>query len=372
MATMRQASMGFMFAVSFAALAGCGSDDSGSASTGGAATSGVASSGATTSGTTSSGATTSGATTSGATTSGASTSGATTSPVTQPSNTVTGVITPSGSATVDAAPTITGTPVTTLVAGTAYSFVPSTTDPSAAPLTFSIKNIPSWAKFDAASGTLSGVPTTGNVGSYPNIVISASNGSTSASLTAFAISVTAPVAAPTLDVTGTPASKVSVGAPYSFKPAAADSAGANLVYSIVNKPTWATFNAGTGALTGTPGTANVGVTSQIVIQVTDGTLTASLPAFSVTVASAPADSVALSWTEPTLNADGTPATNLSGYHIYYGTSAASLNNVVTVANASDTKEVVSNLASGTWYFAVASYNTANVDSALTAVVSVSL
>jgi len=232
--------------------------------------------------------------------------------------------------------------------------------------------MPSWAKFDAASGTLSGVPTTGNVGSYPNIVISASDGSTSASLTAFAISVTAPIAAPTLDVTGTPASKVSVGAPYSFKPAADDSAGAKLVYSIVNKPTWATFDTGSGALTGTPGTANVGVTSQIVIQVTDGTLTASLPAFSITVASAPADSVALSWTEPTLNADGTPATNLSGYHIYYGTSAASLNKVVTVKNAADTKEVVSNLASGTWYFAVASYNTANVDSALTAVVSVSL
>ncbi len=361
MATMRQAPMGFMVAVCFAALAGCGSDDSGS-TTGGAATSGVATSGATTSGTT----------TSSATVSGVTASGATTSQVTQPSNSVTGVITPSTSVTVEAAPTITGTPVTTLVAGTAYSFIPTTSAPSGATLAFTIKNMPSWAKFDATSGTLSGVPTTGNVGSYPNIVISAGDGSTTASLTAFAISVTAPVAAPTLDVTGTPASKVSVGAPYSFKPAADDSAGAKLKYSIVNKPTWATFNAGTGALTGTPGTANVGVTSQIVIRVTDGTLTASLPAFSITVASAPADSVALSWTEPTLNADGTPATNLSGYHIYYGTSAASLNNVVTVANAADTKEVVSNLAAGTWYFAVASYNTANVDSALTAVVSVSL
>jgi high-affinity Fe2+/Pb2+ permease len=54
-----------------------------------------------------------------------------------------------------------------------------------------------------------------------------------------------------------------------------------------------------------------------------------------------------------LNTNGTPVTPLKGYTIYYGTSASSLKQSVVVSGASTTRFIVTGLASGTWYFAVA-------------------
>jgi trimeric autotransporter adhesin len=76
---------------------------------------------------------------------------------------------------------------------------------------------------------------------------------------------------------------------------------------------------------------------------------------SATVTVAPATTagtVSLSWTAPTANTDGSPVT-LSGYTIYYGTSASALTESVVISGASNTSYEVSGLASGTWYFAVA-------------------
>lgn len=87
-------------------------------------------------------------------------------------------------------PTISGTPATSVAAGAAYSFTPVTTDPSGAPLTFSVQNLPGWATFSTATGSLAGTPPASAAGSYSNIVITASAGSASASLAAFAITVT--------------------------------------------------------------------------------------------------------------------------------------------------------------------------------------
>ena len=86
-------------------------------------------------------------------------------------------------------PTITGTPATTVTVGTHYSFTPKATEPDGDPLSFSVKNKPSWASFSIATGTLSGTPATANVGTYSNIVISTSTGHASASLAAFSITV---------------------------------------------------------------------------------------------------------------------------------------------------------------------------------------
>jgi Fibronectin type III domain len=95
------------------------------------------------------------------------------------------------SAPVPTTPTqISGTPVTALNAGTAYSFAPSATAASGASLKFSIANQPVWAKFDTASGAMTGTPSAGDVGSYANIVISVSDGKTSASLSPFTVTVT--------------------------------------------------------------------------------------------------------------------------------------------------------------------------------------
>jgi hypothetical protein len=85
-------------------------------------------------------------------------------------------------------------------------------------------------------------------------------------------------------ITGSPAVTVAQGAVYNFIPTATDvDVGTTLTFSIANKPSWASFNTATGALTGTPANADVGATAGIVISVSDGALSAALPAFTLTV-----------------------------------------------------------------------------------------
>ena len=177
------------------------------------------------------------------------------------------------------APTITGTPATTVAEDTAYSFTPIGADVDAgATLTYSIENKPSWADFNAATGALTGTPGNDDVGITVGIVITVSDGMMTASLESFSLVVTPVNDAPT--ITGNPATTVAEGNAYSFTPIGADvDDGATLAYTIVNKPGWADFSTTTGALTGTPTNADVGSTSGIVITVSDGTLTAALPAF---------------------------------------------------------------------------------------------
>ena len=181
---------------------------------------------------------------------------------------------PSGS------PTIGGSPRTSVTVGTAYSFTPTSTDPSGKPLTFSISNPPSWGSFSTSTGQLSGTPQAGNVGTTSNIVISVSDGTNSASLPSFSITVNA-ASSPPPTISGTPATSVTVGSAYSFTPTTTDPSGKPLTFSISGKPSWAAFNTSTGQLSGTPQTA--GTYSNIVISVSDGTNSASLPSFSITV-----------------------------------------------------------------------------------------
>lgn len=90
------------------------------------------------------------------------------------------------------APTISGTPPVSDVAGNAYSFQPAASGPGGMTLAFSVQNMPAWATFSIASGQLSGTPTSTQTGTYGNIVISVSDGQASSALPPFSITVTAP------------------------------------------------------------------------------------------------------------------------------------------------------------------------------------
>ena len=95
-------------------------------------------------------------------------------------------------------PTISGTPPATVTAGSTYSFQPMATDANGAALSFSVQGKPSWSTFSIATGKLSGTPTTSQVGTYGNIIISVSDGKSSAALPAFSIKVVASsIASPT-------------------------------------------------------------------------------------------------------------------------------------------------------------------------------
>jgi hypothetical protein len=268
----------------------------------------------------------------------------------------------------DRAPVIGGSPSTSIVAGSAYSFTPNASDPNGNALTFSIANRPSWASFSTITGQLSGTPQAANVGGFSDIVISVSDGTLTASLAAFAIAVSAP-ANPPPTISGTPATSANAGTAYSFTPTASDPNGSTLTFSVQNLPSWAAFDTHSGMLSGTPGAADAGTDSNIVISVSDGTSSVSLAAFSISVTQAASGGATLSWSAPTQNTNGTALTNLAGYHIYYGTSTGNLSQSVQIANSGLTSYVLSNLAAGTWYFEVNAYTTAGAESVVSNIAS---
>jgi hypothetical protein len=112
----------------------------------------------------------------------------------------------------NAAPRISGDPSKTVMAGQPYAFTPVATDTNGDALVFSAVNVPPWAQLDPLTGRLSGTPTPGDVATYANIVVSASDGQATVSLPAFSIdvvavatgSVTLTWEAPTQNVDGSP------------------------------------------------------------------------------------------------------------------------------------------------------------------------
>jgi len=112
---------------------------------------------------------------------------------TTPTTSVDAGDTPDVETPTDPAPmTLSGTPVPSVAAGAQFSFRPLVSGARAgATLTYSIENLPGWASFDTATGEVSGIPATADVGAWEGIVISVSDGERSASLEAFALEVVA-------------------------------------------------------------------------------------------------------------------------------------------------------------------------------------
>ena len=61
-----------------------------------------------------------------------------------------------------------------------------------------------------------------------------------------------------------------------------------------------------------------------------------------------------------------------GYKVYYGVKSGSYGAVVDIPNPSLTTYVVQDLSAGTYYFALAAYNTQGVESGLTPELSVAV
>ncbi|HEY0339318.1 MAG TPA: putative Ig domain-containing protein [Steroidobacteraceae bacterium] len=283
-----------------------------------------------------------------------------------------------------AAPSISGTPPATVVAAHYFAFQPQLGNPGGKAVHFSIVNKPAWAQFDTTTGRLAGTPLPqANVGTFANILVGVSDGGPFAILPPFSITVLPlPNIPPRLG--GTPAAAVVAGHPYTFQPVATDPNGLRIAFSIANAPAWASFNAATGLLSGTPTAGNVGTYPNIVITAYDGYAKATLPAFNIAVSSsatsplqpaAPpsvgAGSATLSWIPPTRNTDGSVLTGLAGYRIYYG-STPDLGSSLTVANAGLTRYVVSGLQRATWYFAMTAYDKNGRESDRTEVASIAI
>jgi hypothetical protein len=285
------------------------------------------------------------------------------------------------SMSVNSAPVISGTPPTSVVAGSSYKFQPTATDADRDRLIFSISNKPAWASFNRRTGTLGGTPVATRVGTWSNIVISVSDRKTSTSMPAFSIQVEAagggsPNSGNTINsapvISGTPGTSVVAGGTYSFQPTVSDADGNPLSFSISNKPAWASFSSSTGRLSGTPGPGSVGTYGNILISVSDGTASASLAAFNIEVQAAPVQtgSLTLQWSAPVTRADGTPLSlsEIDGYHIYYGVSPGNYPGLIDVADSTAQAVTITDMPTGTYYLVMTTYDVSGNESAYSSMV----
>lgn len=163
-------------------------------------------------------------------------------------------------------------------------------------------------------------------------------------------------------ISGNPIPAVLYGQSYDFRPGAADADGDILTFSIQGKPQWAAFDHSTGRLSGNPTLGDVGIYENIVISVSDGNSSASLPAYSVTVSQTALGSVTLNWVAPTQNSDGSALTDLAGFRIYYGTTSGNYNRQISIDNPSISTFVVEQLTQATYFFVATSFNSSGVES----------
>ena len=163
-------------------------------------------------------------------------------------------------------------------------------------------------------------------------------------------------------ISGSPSASAVVGSSYVFTPTASDPDGDTLTFSIVNQPSWATFDAATGMLAGTPAAGTEGNYANIRIDVSDGSASASLPEFTVSVTQVAVGSATITWTAPTQNTDGSALTDLDAYMIYYGVSEGTYPNQVRIDNPGLTSYVIENLPPDTYFFVATSINTNGVES----------
>lgn len=127
---------------------------------------------------------------------------------------VTETITPDddGGGTSSAPPTISGTPNTSVVAGSQYVFKPQASDPDGDDLSFSIVNKPSWGNFNTTTGRLGGYPDDSEIGTSKPIEISVADGSSVAALKRFTITVE-PVGTASITLAWNPPTQNADGSP---------------------------------------------------------------------------------------------------------------------------------------------------------------
>jgi Putative Ig domain len=173
-------------------------------------------------------------------------------------------------------------------------------------------------------------------------------------------------------ITGSPDTSVLIGQPYEFAPSATDADGDTLTFDIREKPSWATFDPVTGDLYGTPDPQHEGRYDGIVIVVSDGSASASLPPFGIAVNQVGTGSITLNWTPPSTNTDGTPLADIAGYNFYIGTETGNYSQVVPVDSPGITQYVLDNMQPDTYYVAATARNSRGSESELSNEITVTV
>jgi hypothetical protein len=157
-------------------------------------------------------------------------------------------------------------------------------------------------------------------------------------------------------ISGDAGAYARVGRNYVFQPSFNDPDGDSLRFSAENLPPWASIDAASGRITGTPGANDLGAYEDITITVADASHRAVTSPFSITVLSPPTGIATLHWEQPPAKVDGEPLDDLGGYRIVYGRNADDLDQSVFIDDPSQTSFEFTALEEGSWYFAVIAVN----------------
>lgn len=182
-------------------------------------------------------------------------------------------------ANLNEAPTLDAIGSQTVNEGVELALLITASDPEDGSLVLSATGLPEGATFDATQGRFSWTPSFSQAGNF-TVTFNVTDGSLSDSETV-AISVVNNNQSPS--ISGSPATVVMANSSYQFTPTANDPDGDSLLFSISNKPAWASFDTATGQLSGTPTEQQTGTTSAIAIGASDGNSIVFLPLFNIEV-----------------------------------------------------------------------------------------
>jgi hypothetical protein len=170
-------------------------------------------------------------------------------------------------------PQIASAPPLTVAVGAPYAYTVTATGAPAP--TLGISTLPGWLTFNAATGELTGVPATANIGLSQQITITASNG-------------WAPVAAQSFQITvegippafiSSPPIVVTVGQPYQYLIAV--TAAPVPALSLTSAPSWLSLTG--NVLSGTPSNADYGLTAPITLTASNGWPPSAVQTFQIDV-----------------------------------------------------------------------------------------
>ena len=215
-------------------------------------------------------------------------------------------------------PVLSGVANNSIVEGDFYIFTPTVDDPDSNNLTFSIKNLPAWAKFDVNTGTILGVPLASDIGLYENILITVSDGIESGALSGINIEVL------NVQPTGIESPLLSEIDAYSIY----------IGTSKDNLSTMINLKAGTD------------------IQVINTFSVADTYYYYIVAHDSNGNKLVL------------PNTEIGGYRINLGTSSDDLNPVFNLADGTNSMYLVKELLAGTYFISISTYDVNGNESSL--------
>ena len=165
-------------------------------------------------------------------------------------------------APVDDMPVFTSDPITSINEDSTYSYTVAASDPDAGDtLTLSATTLPSWLSFNASNKTLLGTPENDDVGEHW-VTLRATDTAGKISDQTFKITVINTNDLP--KIMSSPITTIFEGQNYSYTFKSNDpDLGDSVILSVIEKPTWLSFNPNSGTLSGTPQNEDVGQASVI-------------------------------------------------------------------------------------------------------------